>query len=182
VKSVSPLARATIIAASAAAFVLYLVILDLGVNAGRIHRGVSVGDVEVGGMTQAEAVGYLAEVGREMRNESITFVTEDLEFHVLPADLNWWPYAEDSARRAMAVGRSGSVAHAASQRWRAWLSGVTVTWEQAGDRRVVEKINELSSELAAAGHQLDEAAMRKVLHAAIWAWPRRDAYEIPLEE
>jgi hypothetical protein len=181
VKTVSPLAKTLIVVAVVAALAVYLVVLDLGINAGRIHRGVSVGDVDIGGMTQAEAVEFLTEVGRDMRNSSITFTTGDVEIEVLPADLKWWPYAEDMAKKAMEVGRKGSVLNAASQRWRAWISGISVNWGRAGPRLVEQQIEEMSSELSSQGYELDEQEMFRVLRHAIWQWPRRDAYEIPLE-
>jgi hypothetical protein len=181
VKSVSPLAKTLIVVAVVTAFAVYLVVLDLGINAGRIHRGVSVGDVDIGGMTQAEAVEFLTEVGRDMRNTSITFTTGDVEFEVLPADLKWWPYAEDMARKAMEVGRKGGVLNATSQRWRAWVSGISVKWRRARRRQVEQQIEEMSSELASQGYELDEQEMFRVLRHAIRQWPRRDAYAIPLE-
>jgi hypothetical protein len=181
VKSVSPLARTLIAGAVVLALAVYLVVLELGINAGRIHRGVSVGDVDVGGMTQAEAVAFLSGVGRDMRNSSITFTAGDVEFEVSPADLKWWPYAEDMARKAMAVGRNGGVWHSASQRWRAWLSGISIKWRRARPRPVEQQIQEMSFELDALGYELDEQEMVTVLRHAIWQWPRRDTYAIPLD-
>jgi hypothetical protein len=182
VRTVTPLAKILIAAAVVAALAAYLVVLDLGINAGRIHRGVSVGDVDVGGMTQPEAVEFLTDVGRDMRNSSITFSAGDIEFEVLPADLKWWPYAEDMARKAIEIGRQGGVTSAASERWRAWTSGITIKWARAGPRLVEQQIEEMSSELAAQGYELDEEEMFRVLRHAIWQWPRRASYEVPLEE
>ena len=180
-KPVSPLAKVLIVVAAVAALAVYLVVLDLGINAGRIHRGVTAGDIDIGGMTQAEAAEFLTKVGRDMRNSTITFTTGDVEIEVLPADLKWWPYAEDMARKAMEVGRKGSVLNAASQRWRAWVSGISVSWGRAGTRLVEQRVEEMSSELASQGYKLDEQEMLRVLRHAIGQWPRRDAYEIPLE-
>lgn len=180
-KTVSPLAKTLIVVAVVASLAVYVVVLDLGINAGRIHHGVAVGDIDVGGMTQAEAVEFLSGVGSEMRNSSITFSTGDVEFEVLPADLKWWPYAEVMARRAMELGRKGSVLTAASQRWRAWVSGISVSWRRARPPLVEQQIEEMSSELASQGYELDEREMFRVLRHAIWQWPRRDSYEIPLE-
>jgi hypothetical protein len=176
------LAKFMIVAAVVVGLAAYAVVLDLGINAGRIHRGVSVGDVDVGGMTQTEAVEFLTDVGRDMRNSSITFTAGDAEVEVLPADLKWWPYAEDMAKKAMDVGRTGGVIDAASDRWKAWMSGITVNWGRAGPRLVERQIEEMSSDLAAQGYELDEQEMFRVLRHAIWQWPRRAAYEIPLEE
>jgi hypothetical protein len=182
VKTVSPLAKILIAVAVVAGLGVYLVVLDLGINAGRIHRGVTVGDVDIGGMTQGEAVEFLRDVGRDMRNTSITFTTGDVDFEVLPADLKWWPYAEDMAQKAMDVGRKGGVLRAASQRWRAWVSGVTLSWRGAGHGLVTQKIEEMSAALAEQGYELDEQEMFTALQDAIWQWPRRSEYEIPLDD
>jgi hypothetical protein len=176
------MAKFLIAAAAVVALLAYVVVLDLGINAGRIHRGVAVGDVEVGGMTQSEAVEFLTDVGRDMRNSSITFTAGDVEVEVLPADLKWWPYAEDMAKKAMDVGRTGGVMNAASERWKSWVSGITVNWGRAGPKLVDRQIEEMSTELASQGYELDEQEMFRVLRHAIWQWPRRAAYEIPLED
>jgi hypothetical protein len=182
VRTVTPLAKFLIAAAVVGTLAAYLVILDLGINAGRIHRGVSVGQVDIGGMTQSEAVEFLTDVGRDMRNSSITFTAGDVELEVLPADLKWWPYAEDMSKKAMGVGRQGSVISDASERWRAWISGITINWAKAGPRLVEQQIEEMSSTLAAQGYELDEEEMSRVLRRAISQWPRRASYAVPLEE
>jgi hypothetical protein len=182
VKGISFAAKLAFGSAVVAALAVYVSVVDLGVNAGRIHRGVTVGTIDVGGLTQIEAADRLESVGREMRNEHVTFEVGTNVFEILPADLKWWPYAEDMALKAMSVGRKGGLAHAASTRWEAWFGGVELKWKKPGPRRVAKKIEELSAELDALGYDLDEEAMRRELRHAIWDWPRRDAYQIPLSE
>jgi hypothetical protein len=180
VKGISVRARFVLGIAVLVVVTAYVVVVDLGVNAGRIHRGVSVGTIDVGGMTQSEAADRLQAIGREMRDEPITFEVGSLVFEISPADLKWRPSAGRMARRAMMVGREGGLAHAASERWRAWFGGVQLMWSGAGGGLVDQKIQELGEELDASGYDLDEEAMARALERAIWDWPRRDSYEVPL--
>ena len=182
VKGISFAAKLAFGAAVVVALVAYVSVVDLGVNAGRIHRGVSVGTIDVGGLAQTDAADRLETVGREMRNEPITFEVGTNVFEILPADLGWWPYAEDMAQKAIYVGRRGGIAHAASRRWAAWFGGVELKWKKPSPRRVAEEIEDLSQQLDGLGYDMDEEAMRRTLRHAIWDWPRRDAYQIPIVE
>ena len=160
----------------------YLVVVDLGVNAGRIHRGVTIGDVDVGGLTEAEAAELLDAVGKDMRASPIIFTVDDFRTMVIePADVGWWPYAEDMAAQAMRVGRDGGPLAALTERARAWVKGVRVKWRGAKPRLMKKKIDSLAAELAESGYELDRPLARLRIRRAIWDWPRKDSYKLPLD-
>lgn len=181
-KGISATAKLALGTAVVIAVAVYVAVVDLGMNAGKIHSGVTLGTISVGGMTQSEAAAHLETVGRQMRDEPVTFAVGTLTFEIFPADVRWQPSSEDMARKAMSVGRGGGLTHAASARWQAWFGGVELSWRRPGARSLTMEIEELSDELDGLGYDLDEEGMRRALKQAIWDWPRQDEYQIPLVE
>jgi hypothetical protein len=173
--------KISIACVAALLLLLYLVVVDLGVNAGRIHKGVTVGDVSVGGLTETEAAELLDEVGKQMRSSPISFTVGNFRAVVIePAELGWWPDAEDTARRAQEVGRAGGLLGALADRFKAWVTGVKVKWPGAKPRLMRKELDSLAAELALAGEVLDKPKARLRIRRAIWDWPRRDSYKLPL--
>ena len=90
-----------IAAGTGAALLAYAAIADLGINAGRGHYGVTVKDVEVGGMTFAEAEEVLRERGEKLRSTPICFTRDDFLACAHPADLGWFPGVRQTLDQAM---------------------------------------------------------------------------------
>ncbi|HVM35872.1 MAG TPA: hypothetical protein VM784_11070 [Actinomycetota bacterium] len=173
--------RVVLVGAALLGLALYLVIVDFGINAGRIHHGVRVGDIDVGGMVEADAVELLAEVGAEMRNAPIAFSAEGLNFNFTPREFGWLPLERPSAARAHEVGRAGGVMTALSDRLQATWSGVTVRWPDELNRvRIGTRLNALERKAEALGYALDRPEMWRRIKRAIWSWPRPTYYEIPV--
>jgi hypothetical protein len=161
----------------------YLVIVDLGVNAGRVHYGVRVNGIDVGGLSEADARSKLAARSEGMMLEPVVFVGEGLSFYALPRDLAWAYRPLETASTAMEVGRSGGPLTALVDRFRAWSAGVDVEWQASfrhrrGMRSQVRALARRASEL---GHRLDRPEMRSRIRKALNDWPRDLYYEIPFE-
>jgi hypothetical protein len=173
--------RVVLVGAAVLGLALYLVIADFGINAGRIHHGVRVGDIDVGGMVEADAVEYLADVGGEMRDAPIAFSAEGLNFNFTPREFGWLPLERPSAQRAHEVGREGGVVKALSERARATWSGVSVRWpDKLNRKRIGTRLKTLDRQARALGYTLDRKEMWWRIKQAIWSWPRATFYEIPV--
>ena len=174
--------RALVAFVAAVGVAAYLIVVELGISAGRIHHGVRVGDVDVGGLTESEAVDRLREVGAKMRSEPVVFSAEGLIFAFIPREFGWLPLERVAARRASDVGRAGGLHVAAADRVRAWMSGVTIRWpDRLNNRRVGTRLRALERQAEALGYDLDRPEMRRRIKRAIWSWPREPFYDIPVE-
>jgi hypothetical protein len=165
-----------------AGLIAYAIVVDLGVSAGRIHSGVNVRGVDVGGLTRTEAYDELKPWGDRLRNEPVTFTTEGLNFHFLPSEIGWWPNSLATADSAMAVGREGGPVRAVADRFRGWVGGVEIAWE-GGPRaiKVEEMIDSWEVQADALGLQIWRGRLRVLIRRAIQTWPRKP-WPIPMLE
>jgi vancomycin resistance protein YoaR len=112
------------------AFVLFLVVaivlVDTAASAGRIHPGVTVSGVRVGGLSQDAARERLNEALTDKIAEPIEIVFEDQSWPIAAADVSATVDAKGAADRAFAVGREGDVGALIRARAAAWLGGVDV--------------------------------------------------------
>lgn len=158
----------------------YAVIVELGVTAGRIHPRVSVAGIDVGGLTEADALKVVAERGRDFRDQTIRFETEGLTFELTPGEVGWFPDARGSVRQAHEVGRSGNPIEALVKRGRAWLFGVRIPFAGKPQpllvRRLVLEWERLG---AAAGISIDRGKLRFKIRRALRNH-RQDLLRIPL--
>lgn len=164
------------------ALVAYLVIVDLGMAAGRIHKGVDIQGVtpSVGGLTVNEALEIVTPRGEELENSPIAFLARGFDCRFYPAELGWRsrPYA--TVQNAMAVGRSGGVFQALVDRGKAWTSGTTVGWADGpNSRRMGRFLNDCSKLGAAFGVEVDKQRLRQEVKRAIVTWPRLH-FDLPL--
>jgi len=101
-----------------------LVAADFWLNSGKIHRGVEVGDVSLGGMTPAEA--------RQTVKDHVMGPLEEIEFsgpeHFSrkASDMGVRFNVGRTVNQAYAVGREGNVLDRLSQRLRASFGGATI--------------------------------------------------------
>lgn len=174
--------RARILLAVAGVLALgaYLVVVELGMSAGRIHHGVEVAGLDVGGLTFAEAEDYLAREGRKLEQQPIVFIANGFDCRDIPGRLGWGPQPYDTAAAALEVGR-GDLFSAVRERVEAWFGGVRIGWAGKPDpRRVGRFLNYCEDNAAAAGAQIDRPKLRYRLRRAIETWPRRELFKIPL--
>jgi hypothetical protein len=179
-RRISPLARIVLVSAGVVGLLAYLAIVELGVNAGLVHRGVKVGHIDVGGLSQAEAAEKIAEVGEEIRATPIRLAIEGVAtIFVYPRDLGWKPRAVHKAEAAMAIGREGGLPAAASDRVSAWFGDHRIAWDEPRPRPLRRGIRSVVRAARTAGVEVSWNAVRTTLIEATYDWPRRDAYEVP---
>lgn len=166
----------------------FLVVAELGVNAGRVHYGVTVGGIGIGGLTQAEARSRLRHLKADdplkdrMKSTPIVFTRRGLKLSVTPEQVGWRADPAATARRAMRVGREG-LWSSITERARAWFGGEAVAW--VGSPRaakVTRLLNAWQKEIRSAGFVFtgkDRAKLRFKLRWRMSTWPRT-FYRIPV--
>jgi hypothetical protein len=173
VTNVAPGARFGLIGLAVAGVVVYVLIVDFGISAGRIHHGVSVAGVEVGGLTEEEAGEVLERRVRLLSSKPVTFFGPGMWERVTPASVGWRPRPGRSAAAALRIGRANAPLGALSDRWRAWFGGVDLRWAgTTSSRRMrlyVDRIERRANDL---GYELDRPKLRRKIKRGINAWPR----------
>ena len=166
----------------AVSVLVYLVLLDYGINAGRIHYGVTVDGVDVGGLTEIEAIRALARRGQELRDSPVVITTEGLNCNFVPSQLGWGPQPGQTAAIAEAVGRDGGPLSALADRVRAWFQGVEVKWaDKPRRKRMNAFLDECEREAEGLGLSINRWKLRKRVRRSIVTWPRRP-FDIPVQE
>lgn len=172
-------------AAIAVVMVAYLVIVDLGLSAGRIHRGVKVAGIDVGGLTVLEAFNKLDPIGDELARSPLNFVPTEAgpPCSVIPEDLGWFPESDETADLAYEVGREGFVLSALLDRIRAWTGAIDVGWaDKPSARKVTKFIDDCEGQLEPFGLEIDRAKLRFRLKQAVGEYPYQQDHELPLTE
>ena len=159
---------------------VWVVLLDLGINAGRVHYGVHVRGVDVGGMTLEEAMEVLQERGEELRYEPVVFSAEGMNCSFIPDDVGWGPKPKSTAENARDIGFRGGVLTSLRDRVKAWFTGVRVDW--AGKPKfwkVTPLIDDCEKQANGLQLELDRYKLRRRMRRAIVTWPRR-IFEVPV--
>jgi hypothetical protein len=178
----SSMAKPWIWLLGAAGIALYLVVVDLGVSAGRIHHGVEISGVDLGGLTESEAAVLLTAHAEKMRLAPVVFFGPGIRESLTPRDVRWKPQPENTARAAMGIGRDGAPFGALADRVQGWLRGITLDWVgHAAPRKVTRFIDEIEARLAEEGLSVDRARFRFKIKRALRSWPRQ-ALRIPVSE
>lgn len=161
----------------------YLIVVDLGVSAGRIHHGVWIANhagLDLGGLTREEATALLEERELELAGEPVFFTREGFECEFLPPELGWDGRPFETAVAAFRIGRGESPLRALGTRIRAWLGGVRVDWTDDLDPDLVTRfIDRCETQATALGYNLRRYRLRKKIARAITTWPRRP-FNIPV--
>jgi hypothetical protein len=159
----------------------YLVIVDLGVNAGRIHYGVSVEHVDVGGLTAPQAVQRLAERG-DLLKKSLVFSAPGVACPLVPKAVGWGPQPADTAKIALDVGRAHAPFGALADRIDAWIGGVSVPWAGAVKARKLEVfLDDCEKRAEGQGFTLNRDELAARAEQAIVTWPRPISFRLPLD-
>lgn len=159
----------------------WVVLLDYGINAGRIHYGVHVRGIDVGGMTPEEATEVLQERGEDLRYEPVVFSAEGMNCSFIPDNVGWGPKPKSTAEKASEVGFRGGLVTSLGDRLRAYLDGVRVDW--AGEPKfwkVTPLIDDCEKQANALQLELDRYKLRRRMRRAIVTWPRK-IFEVPVE-
>lgn len=173
-------ARALLAAAAAAALGAYVVVVDLGISAGRIHPGVEVAGIEVGGLTESEAAAKLRSAAVELRHRPIFFVRDRLTLWIAPRDIGWRPRVDATVDSAMEVGRGGGAVGALSERASAWLSGVELPFAgKPAPHKVKALLLRWEERARAEGLRINRGKLRYKLRRAVRRWPE-GPFRIPV--
>jgi hypothetical protein len=161
--------------------VVWVVLLDFGINAGRIHYGVHVQGADVGGMTLEEAQTTLQERGKELRFEPVVFSAEGMECIFIPDEVGWRTKPKSTAEEARDVGFRGGLSTSLGERVKAWFTGVRVDWvDKPNVKKVTAVIDDCERQADALHLELDRYKLRRMMRQAIVTWPRR-IFQIPVE-
>jgi vancomycin resistance protein YoaR len=155
------------------AIIAVLVAADFWLNAGKIHRGVEVGNVPLGGLTPAEA--------RQTVKDHVMGSLEEIEFS---GPENFSRDAKDlgvrfnvarTVNQAYAVGREGNVLDRLSERLRASFGGATIPPDIDYKPDLARsEVQEIATQV---NHQPTEAEV-KVYGSEVEVSKSRDGYEL----
>ncbi|HYO60783.1 MAG TPA: hypothetical protein VEU29_02670 [Actinomycetota bacterium] len=186
-------ARAALGLLALIAVAAYLVIVDLGMHAGRVHRGVEVAGLDVGGLTELEAFDALRERQELLAETPVVFISPGFDCRVMPADpgeiedesipdLGWSPQPFNTARDAMEIGRNGVFA-GLRERVEAWLGGVRIGWAGTVDPdKVDEFLDYCERNARVVDATIDRAKFRYRIRRAVVTYPRSAVdFKVPLE-
>jgi hypothetical protein len=172
-------AKILLIASALVGLGLFLMVVDLGINAGRIHYGVRIDHINLGGLTELQALDVLNKRANEMRHAPMVFRKKGVDCTFLPIDVGWSPEVHRTLTKAMAVGRRGPILAAAGERLDAWLGSVQIHWPVRPSPRKMGRVVDGCRKVAeSAGLRLAPWRMRLRIRRALVAWPRR-IFRIP---
>lgn len=158
----------------------YLLVLDIGINSGRIHYGVRINEIDVGGLTKEEAFRLLTDRGLRLESAPVIFTRENLSCNFVPTELGWEAKPFETAIAAYRIGRGESTLRALGTRIRAWFGGVKVDWtDELNSEAVTRVIDRCELNAEAVGYDLRRYALRKKIARVITTWPRRP-FGIPI--
>jgi hypothetical protein len=160
----------------------YLVVVDLGMHAGRVHRGVEVAGFDVGGLTVIEAFEALEERRALLEETPVVFISNGFDCRALPTDLGWNPQPFNTAQDAMEIGRGG-VIDGLRERIDAWFGGVKIGWAGTVDPKKVDEFLDYCEENAEVVNvTVDRPKLRYRIRRAIVTYPRSPVdFKVPLE-
>ncbi len=108
------------------AITVLIVVVEVAASAGRVHPGVTVGGVKVGGMGPQRAAQTLSAELPKKANEPVVVSYGDKEWTITPEDLGVTFDTYALAEQAMAVGRTGGFFASIGQRAGAWFGSATL--------------------------------------------------------
>ncbi|MGH2748060.1 MAG: hypothetical protein ACRDKB_09075 [Actinomycetota bacterium] len=175
-----PSRRIALVLGGLVGVITLLVLVDLGISAGRIHHGVFVDRIDVGGMTEVEAARTLRVAARAYRREPLVLITEGLTYPTLPARVGWEPRPAETASRAMRVGRTDLPLGALADRLEAWIGKVVVEWVGGIDPvKLGRVVDDVERRVAALGTAIDRDELIRRIERTVAVLPRAPV-EIPI--
>ncbi len=139
---VSPWVQALLALATGFALLAALVISLPGVYSyiydGRIFPGVSVGGIDLSGITTLQASALLKQRLDYPQRGKIVFQEGTSLWAVRPADLGLFVDAETAAVAAYNLGRAGGQTRRLADRWKAWSSGIDLPPLFVFDERIAQ--------------------------------------------
>ena len=160
----------------------WLIVVDLGVNAGRIHRGVEAGGVDVGGLSPDDAFRVLSDRAELLMEKPSVFTAENVQCSFFPDELGWGPQVDSTVDRAYAIGRESGLFGSLWERLKGWGTEHEVGWAgKANSRRVGSFIAKCVKQAEPFGVAVDRPRLRFMVKRAIVTYPEK-IFQIPVEE
>ena len=159
------------------ALVAVLVAVDFSLNSGKVHRGVEVGNVSLGGMEPAEA--------REVVRERALGPLQDIEFtgpdrfSRSAEELGMNFHVDATVDEAYAVGREGNLLERLGERLRAAFPGITI------DPNIDYRSERVRAEVEEIAGQVDtppREATVEVVGAQVEVAESREGYRLNIDE
>ena len=180
-RRVSASTKTLLVVGAVVGALVFLLIVEFGVSAGRVHHGVTVADHDVGGLAFAELQVELASRAETLSGEPVCFVRDVLRLCISPDDVEWRPGTRATAVSAYEVGRADTPWTSLSERTTAWLGGVNVQWEGGPNAaRVGRVLDRWEAIFDARDLELKRGITRYRIRRAITTYPRR-TFRIPLQ-
>jgi hypothetical protein len=181
-KRVPPYVKPLSVVLGLIGLIVFLLIVEFGVNAGRIHYGVEVGEIDVGGLTLSEAEELLERRGDKLKTMPIVFGAEGFDCRFTPKEIGWGPQPFDTASAAMEIGRPLLSFDSIGERVDAWFTGIKLKWGQPDPERVERIVNDCERNSRGLNLTIDRERLRSYISEAIVADPRPPMFPVPLEE
>jgi hypothetical protein len=173
--------RVALAAAGLAGLLAYVALVDVGMHAGRVHRGVKVAGFDVGGLTELEAFDALRERQALLEDQPLVFTATGFDCRTLPEDLGWDPKPFNTVQDAMEIGRNG-VFDGLRERIDAWVGGAKVGWAGTVDPALVDDFLDYCQRNAqVVNREIDRGKLRYRIRRAIVTYPRGPLdFKVPL--
>lgn len=155
------------------------VVVDAFASAGRVHPGVVVSGVSVGGMNPEAATKALEAQLPAKADAPVTVVYGKKTWTVKPEDLGLTFDYPDLAVQAMAVGRGNGFASSISERVRAWFGGVELPAQAVADAAKMEKV---LGEIAKTTNVPPRDAAVEIKNTTVSVNPSADGVELEREQ
>ena len=121
-------------------FLLLVAGVELLASAGRVHPGVRVAGVPVGGLTEARATAAVEEELSARMTEPVTLEFEEQSWTVSPDQVAASLDTTAAVANAMAIGRTGKASDRISERLSAWFDPVELDAVIIGDDVLIDEV------------------------------------------
>jgi vancomycin resistance protein YoaR len=102
--------------------VVLAILVDSAVYYNKVHAGVSVNGIDLGGQTKTEAIASLSSVVDKAQNSPITLTSGDKTWTLLPSDVGATMDVEGAVKAAMEVSRKSNFIADIGTRWKLFFS------------------------------------------------------------
>ena len=172
-RKVSATTRVLLVVAAILGVLAFIGIVEFGISAGRVHHGVTVDGLDVGGLTLNEVQDTLVNRALQIRDEPACLEHDVVLLCVDPLEVGWWPEPRETGREAYDVGRTDGLLVALGDRATAWTTGVDVPWKRGPNNdKVGTVLDQWESIFEGRGLQLRRFAARSAIREALETWPR----------
>ena len=131
---------ALVLAAGFVSLIALVSLVDIASSAGRVHPGVTVGGVNVGGLNPEAAAAALERALPDRAKNPVTLTYEDKRWTVKPAEINVSFDYPALVKQAMAIGHSGSASTSLLQRIGAWAGSADLPAPAIADQVKLDRL------------------------------------------